>query len=79
MGQPSTTPSHHPAGLGALTHCPTCGGELIAVTDGAMANFLCESCLCCWHVDLGYVSRVDPVTCLACPRRPECLSRWGAD
>lgn len=75
----STAPSRHPIGLGALTRCPACGGELSAVSDGEATNFLCEPCLRCWHVELGYVYRVDPATCSGCSRRSECLAPRGAD
>lgn len=70
--------SHHPAGLGAMTHCPSCRGELVAVRDQGTTNFLCEDCGRCWHVEMGFVHRVDPNTCLECPRRPGCLARWNA-
>ncbi len=66
--------------MGALARCPACGDrELHAVTDGEMTNFLCERCGRCWHVELGYVSRVDPVTCPGCPFIDDCLARWAAD
>lgn len=59
--------------------CPNCGSSRFeAVTDGDDVNFLCLSCALCWHVELGYVSRVDPVTCPGCDHHEECLAReWG--
>ena len=42
-------------------------------------NFLCQACGRCWHVELGFVSRVDPLTCMGCPHRPECLARSEID
>ena len=51
----------HPAGLGALTHCPRCGGKLIlTVNEDAPGDFLCEQCGQYWHVEMGYVHRVLP-------------------
>lgn len=47
----------HPAGFGAVTHCPRCGGELTLVLDGP-ADFECDACGRCWHVEMGYVHRV---------------------
>ena len=56
--------------------CPNCwASRFEAVTDGKDVNFLCMSCGLCWHVELGYVRRVDPVTCRGCARHEECLAR----
>ena len=56
--------------------CPNCGASRFeAVTDGKDVNFLCTSCGLCRHVELGYVRRVDPVTCRGCDRNEECLAR----
>jgi hypothetical protein len=77
MGTTKQPGTGRPVGLGALTECPVCGGTLSAVTDGAATNFLCDDCLECWHVELGYVHKVDPSTCLVCTRREECVARWG--
>lgn len=55
--------------------CPGCGGDrLRAVTDGEVTNFLCQGCGRCWHVSLGWVSRVDPLSCPGCPEREACLA-----
>jgi len=58
---------------GTLVACPECGGrQLDFVTDGELTNFLCAACGCCWHVELGWVHRVDPATCPGCPSRAVC-------
>lgn len=56
--------------------CPACGGtDMEAVTDGEDTNFLCLACWRCWHVELGWASRVDADTCPGCPHHSECLER----
>jgi transposase-like protein len=65
---------------GVLAHgvvrCPTCGAEdLETVNDGDDTNFLCVACRSCWHVELGWVQRVDPHGCERCPHRGGCLER----
>ena len=63
-----------------LERCPACSAdELVAVVDVDEPNFLCQACGRCWHVELGFVSRVDPATCTGCPQRPECLARSAID
>lgn len=53
--------------------CWECGSpSLRAVSDGDDTNFVCPSCGACWHVALGRVHRVDPVTCPGCEARPLC-------
>jgi ribosomal protein S27E len=55
--------------------CPICGnGHLRAVFDGELTNFLCIQCKACWHGDLAWVHRVEPVNCPGCPSRPVCLA-----
>jgi hypothetical protein len=50
-----------------LTHCPGCGSDaLLGVTDGDLVNLVCTTCISCWHVELGAVSRVSPSTCPGC-------------
>lgn len=40
--------------------CPGCRAVgLQAITAGDQANFLCSACDSRWHVDLGWVHRVD--------------------
>lgn len=59
-----------------IMQCPTCAAkELEAVTDGEATNFLCRTCWSCWHLELGWVQKVDPGTCPGCQYREECLSR----
>lgn len=55
--------------------CPGCrarGLQVVAVSD--RASFLCRACCSCWHVDLGWVHRVDPAVCPGCPQRRLCLA-----
>jgi hypothetical protein len=60
---------------GALASCPECGGrQLRCVTDGELTNFFCAACACCWHLELGWVHRVDPATCPGCRFQPLCLA-----
>lgn len=67
--------TEHAAGLGAIDACPECGAtSLTAVFDGEWTNFFCESCGVCWLVTMGWVKRVDPLTCPGCARRDECLA-----
>jgi hypothetical protein len=59
-----------------LIECPTCGQHTFeCVTDGEMTNFLCLNCHMCWHVELGYVSHVDPQTCPGCHNYEDCMRR----
>jgi len=59
-----------------LVRCQTCGSdEMAAVTDGEMTNFRCVACGDCWHTELGWVHRVDPVTCPGCWQVAECRGR----
>lgn len=66
---------------GLVGPCPECrNGTLEAVSDGDQTNFLCVNCGRCWHPEMAWVSRVDPVTCPGCPSRPTCLEsrrRYG--
>ena len=59
-----------------LFECLTCGSdELEAVSDGELTNFLCPACWSCWHVELGWIYRIDPSTRPGCQHLDECLSR----
>jgi hypothetical protein len=63
-----------------LHRCPACRAEtLTAVTDGDVTNFVCEECGRCWHLELGWVHRVDPRTCGGCGREDRCIDVWSAD
>ena len=55
--------------------CPACGnGRLRPVSDGELANFLCETCGACWHAERDRVSQVDASTCPGCAHRSICLA-----
>ena len=59
--------------------CPECGStELSVAFDGEQTNFFCESCGQCWLISMGWVSRVNPLTCPGCGRQDECLARLAA-
>jgi hypothetical protein len=57
-----------------LGPCPECGnGRMEAVhDDDGTTNFLCRSCGCCWHAELEWSRRVDPLTCPGCSARHVC-------
>lgn len=56
-----------------LFECLECGGESFhAISVGEETNFRCTDCGSCWHVELGWVSPVDPATCPGCPFGTEC-------
>jgi hypothetical protein len=38
------------------------------VSDGERANFLCVKCGACWFHILGWLGRVDPLTCPGCSK-----------
>lgn len=58
---------------GTLAKCPECGErDLRCVTGGELTNFFCPACGCCWHLELGWVHRIDPATCPGCPFQPLC-------
>ena len=56
--------------------CPECGnGRLSAVHDeDGTTNFLCRDCGKCWHAELEWSQRVDPLTCPGCPSRDVCAT-----
>jgi len=65
-----------------LSRCPECGSadlEPIVALEAEEVNFLCGSCGRCWHVELGYVSRVRPTTCEGCMQQRRCLALYEAD
>lgn len=70
----------HGAALGSISRCPSChSADLRAVVDGESANFSCNACHRCWHVELNWVMRVDPATCTGCDTPVECAARFAAD
>ena len=58
-----------------LDRCPACHATgLVTMTDVDETNFRCPNCGRCWHLGLGYVSRVNPLTCSACSSRSRCTA-----
>jgi hypothetical protein len=58
-----------------LPTCPECGeGHLVAMSNEEGTNLFCPTCATCWHVELGWVSRVDPATCPGCAHRALCTA-----
>ena len=54
--------------------CPACGAvELRRVFDGELMNFLCPQCMSCWHVELGFIHRINPKTCPGCAYQLVCV------
>ena len=65
---------------GPLAQCPRCRALTLApVTDGETVNFLCETCARCWHVELNWVRRVDPLACPGCRAHARCRAAFAAD
>jgi len=65
-----------------LAHCPACGSadlEPIVAIDAEQVNFLCGTCGRCWHVELGFVSRVRPANCHGCTNQGGCATLYEAD
>ena len=65
-----------------LAHCPTCSSpdlEPIVALEAEQVHFLCNACGRCWHVELGYVHRVRPVTCHGCEHQERCQTLYEAD
>jgi hypothetical protein len=55
--------------------CQGCGLNVMeAVSDGEMTNFRCVACGACWHIELGWVRRVEPVTCPGCEHHADCIA-----
>jgi len=66
-------------GLGVIDTCPECGSDdLVAVHDGRGTNIFCKACGACWRMSMGWVTRVNPLTCPGCSRRDECLAMQAA-
>lgn len=60
--------------LPSFDTCPACHEEgLQPIRAGGEVNFACTTCGCCWHLELGWVRRVDPGSCPACRDRGVCL------
>ncbi|HET6877752.1 MAG TPA: hypothetical protein VFH38_09510 [Jatrophihabitans sp.] len=59
--------------------CPECGTPGLLATDAAgRANFFCAACERCWHLEMGWLSLVDPRDCARCRRQDQCLARRAA-
>jgi nitroimidazol reductase NimA-like FMN-containing flavoprotein (pyridoxamine 5'-phosphate oxidase superfamily) len=57
------------------TTCPRCGSdELSPHSAGTIRNFVCNRCAACWHVDRGYLRRVQPEACRGCQFKPMCTA-----
>ncbi len=65
-----------------LSRCPTCGSpnlESVVETGRGTVHHLCRDCSRCWHVELGFVHRMTPDTCLGCPERGRCSAVYASD
>jgi hypothetical protein len=65
-----------------LDNCPQCGSwqlSPVVDADGGLVHFLCGSCNRCWHVAFGYVRRVQPEACAACPQTETCAAAYAKD
>ena len=49
--------------FGPFDTCPECLGPLTPVPSFDEVNFYCPDCNACWHVSMGYLTRLDPATC----------------
>jgi hypothetical protein len=65
-----------------LDHCPECSNndlEPIVDLHAEEVHFLCTSCNRCWHVELGYVRRIEPTACHGCPQSASCTAAYTRD
>ena len=65
-----------------LDSCPECGSsqlEPVVDLDAEEVHFLCAGCDRCWHVELGYVRRVQPGACHSCPHPDRCAAVYLTD
>jgi hypothetical protein len=73
-GSPKTTATGWKPDWKPLDACPECGAlELHPAFDGELMNFLCPLCMSCWHVELGFVHRINPETCPGCQFQLTCI------
>jgi nitroimidazol reductase NimA-like FMN-containing flavoprotein (pyridoxamine 5'-phosphate oxidase superfamily) len=74
------TPSERPPWSGpAVAACRVCGSDrMLPVSDGESTNFVCENCASCWHVEQGWMYRVNPATCPGCRFKAECSRAYLA-
>jgi hypothetical protein len=76
MAEPADATSPAAAAVGP---CPECASpHLRAVSDGYDTNFLCESCGACWIHSMGWLGRVDPMTCSGCSGEQRTVCREPA-
>ena len=80
---PEPTTAHEPALIRRpLDRCPSCRSwqlrPVVSLDDEAV-HFLCGSCDRCWHVELGYVRRMQPGACNGCPQPERCAAVYRAD
>jgi hypothetical protein len=67
--------SSPPAPMVIRAACPQCGSEeLLPVTVGRSANFVCAACAACWRVGEGGLRRVEPLECAGCSFKPMCTA-----
>jgi hypothetical protein len=72
--------THTMFGMGVIDTCPDCQShDLCAVHDGRGTHFFCNSCAACWTMSLGWVRRVNPLTCAGCNRRTDYLAKQAAE
>ena len=75
MERPEATEAGPSARYG-LPGCLNCGPvELHPVFDGELTNFYCPLCGSCWHLELGFVVRINPDTCPGCQIELGCRER----
>jgi hypothetical protein len=74
---------HEPAFIRRpLDHCPSCNSwqlQPVVAIEAGTVQFLCGSCNRCWHVELGFVSRVNPTVCDGCPQTERCTAVYASD
>ncbi|HCU94860.1 MAG TPA: hypothetical protein DHU96_20020 [Actinobacteria bacterium] len=60
MGQIHVAHLDLPAAFGPLEYCPGCGSTgLTSAVVAERANFHCDACGACWHLELGRMARAD--------------------
>jgi hypothetical protein len=65
-----------------LARCPVCGSPNLApVVESEVqeVHFLCGDCHRCWHVELGFVHRMNPHACTGCAHAEQCNAVYAAD
>ena len=65
-----------------LARCPACGSQRldpVVERERQTVHLLCRDCSRCWHVELGFVHRIDPKTCVGCPEHARCEAAYTSD